>query len=283
MWNRLRGKISDPKAKAKRIFVETGNLKKLVKLLKSNPTLDVTKLRFDGGLTSLQLSVSNDFLPVAAYLIEHCYVDIDDISNSGKTALHIACEFEKIDSIKFLIRHGACLDIKDAVGKTAPSYCNTLGTHSILTYCNALGIQQDLIEAGKIPIDKGVDIDATQKDVVKRICFETGSVKDLHNLLNKNPKIDPTKMKFVSNEYDLYFKFYDDVDHTLWSDGFAIPFISFIGRNHSSTTGFSLCMCIHMYVYIYMYVHIYTYINIYVYIHMCLCVFIYRKESLLYN
>jgi hypothetical protein len=40
--------------------------------------------------------------------------------------------------------------------------------------------------------------DEIQQAVVKHICFETGSVKDLHNLLYENPKIDLTKMKFVS-------------------------------------------------------------------------------------
>jgi ankyrin repeat protein len=193
MWNIFsRGKSSDPKAKAKRIFAETGNLPKLIRLLKLNPTLDVNKLRFDGGLTSLQLSLSSDFLPVASYLIEHCHVDIDDISNSGKTALHISCELEKIDAVKFLLKHGAKIDIKDAVGKIA------------LSYCNALDIQQVLLEAGEVPMDDDIDdknyarCDEIQQAVVKHICFETGSVKDLHNLLYENPKIDLTKMKFVS-------------------------------------------------------------------------------------
>jgi hypothetical protein len=129
------------------------------------------------GITALQLAVSNGFLPITVYLIEHCGVKVEQTSDDGSTALHAACRRNSADTAKYLIEKGASLETKDRNGKTPLDLCNSL------EFCHLL-------------IRKGKAIELLLTEV-KAICFESGLLSDLDQLLKENPDVDITKLSFV--------------------------------------------------------------------------------------
>jgi hypothetical protein len=85
------------------------------------------------GITPLQLSVSSDFLPIVTYLIETCYVDINEISDMGFTALHVACTRDMFDIAVFLIEQGAHVNALDASRKTALDVCTSRALRQMIS------------------------------------------------------------------------------------------------------------------------------------------------------
>lgn len=69
--------------------------------------------------------MSSGFLPIACYLIENCQIDINESSDIGFRALHVACNRDLYDIAGFLIKKGAHLNAFDATGKTALDVCTS--------------------------------------------------------------------------------------------------------------------------------------------------------------
>jgi hypothetical protein len=79
------------------------------------------------GITPLQLSVSSGFLPVAKFLIEECGAQVNEYSDTGFTALHVACDRDMADMANYLVGKGANLNAKDAKGRTPVDVCGSIG------------------------------------------------------------------------------------------------------------------------------------------------------------
>ena len=79
------------------------------------------------GITPLQLSVSSGFLPVAKFLIEECGAEVNEYSDTGFTALHVACDRDMADMANYLVGKGANLNAKDAKGRTPIDVCGSIG------------------------------------------------------------------------------------------------------------------------------------------------------------
>ncbi|MDH5324332.1 MAG: ankyrin repeat domain-containing protein [Gammaproteobacteria bacterium] len=87
----------------------------LVAAANSNPKL---ALVVEAGTHPLMLSVRNEFLELAQTLIK-LGADVNYISSSGETALFLA---RSAQSVRFLKKHGANLDHRNAGGKTPLLY-----------------------------------------------------------------------------------------------------------------------------------------------------------------
>ena len=81
----------------------------------------------------------NDNNELAEYLIEKG-VEINVISNHGKTALHVACERynsnSNLDLVKTLVAKGVEINVKDCQGKTALDVAIERGLTNIVRYLN---------------------------------------------------------------------------------------------------------------------------------------------------
>ena len=64
---------------------------------------------------------------MAKFLIEECGADVNEYSDTGFTALHVACDRDMVDMANYLVRKGARLDAKDAKGRTPLDVCGSIG------------------------------------------------------------------------------------------------------------------------------------------------------------
>jgi Ankyrin repeats (3 copies) len=88
------------------------------------------------GITPLQLSVSSGFLPVAKFLIEECGAEVNEYSDTGFTALHVACDRDMADMANYLVGQGANLNAKDAKGRTPVDVCGSIGLDQLEVWEN---------------------------------------------------------------------------------------------------------------------------------------------------
>ena len=59
------------------------------------------------------------------YLVEKCKVNVDDLSDSGETALHIACSNDLMDIAMYLINSDAAPEIYDGNNKVPSDLCGS--------------------------------------------------------------------------------------------------------------------------------------------------------------
>lgn len=59
------------------------------------------------------------------FLVEKCTVNVDDLSDSGETALHIACSNDLMDIAMYLINSDAAPEIYDANNKVPSDLCGS--------------------------------------------------------------------------------------------------------------------------------------------------------------
>ena len=119
---RFQRKYAPKDEKLKRILSETGRLDKLQQLLKESP-VDFRTFRFGTGITPLQLAVATNFLHIVQYLVVEHRVNVNDLSDMGFTALHVACQRNLVDVAMYLVGVGGRIDIEDANENTPLEVC----------------------------------------------------------------------------------------------------------------------------------------------------------------
>ena len=159
----MRKKFARPNVKIIRICTVTGNVDKLEKLLGDHSHMDLSKIRVvsgtpfflivlpllhfmlssshcititsitidddtvcvlhQDGKTPLQLAVKHSYFYIVRYLVERYAVNVDDLSDFGQTALHIACANDLVDIASYLISVNAALEIRDNAGKMPVDLC----------------------------------------------------------------------------------------------------------------------------------------------------------------
>ncbi|KAK1616797.1 hypothetical protein QYE76_022314 [Lolium multiflorum] len=98
----------------------------------------------DDGAGALHLAARNGMTPVCAYLVEELRVDVNALDDSGITPLGHAVGAGMVDSVRYLLDHGANPD------KTGKEGCTPL----------QLAVAEGNCEVLKVLLSKGADVDA---------------------------------------------------------------------------------------------------------------------------
>ena len=88
-------------------------------------TYEWNVLHAQDGRTPLQVAVSHSYISVVRFLVEKCAVNVDDLSDSGDTALHIACANDLMDIAMYLINSDAAPEIYDRNNKVPSDLCGS--------------------------------------------------------------------------------------------------------------------------------------------------------------
>lgn len=77
------------------------------------------------GSTPLQLSVKHCYMYIVRFLVEKSLVDVNELSDIGETALHVACANNLMDIALYLINKDAEPELYDVNGKMPADLCES--------------------------------------------------------------------------------------------------------------------------------------------------------------
>ena len=97
---------------------------------------DNTSCRDEAGLTPLHLAASHGRLSVVKYLIEEQNCEMECKSNQGETPLHEAIKGGRLEVLKYLISKGSDPMCRGVYGGTALCYACQYGRVDELKYLN---------------------------------------------------------------------------------------------------------------------------------------------------
>ncbi|GKS79573.1 hypothetical protein wHmb_04590 [Wolbachia pipientis] len=100
------------------------------------------------GWTALYWAVENENFYIAEYLIKEKGIDVSARYSNGKTMLHEAIRFAKLDAVRYLIGKGIDIDIKDGYGGTPLHWAAIRGKIDMVRYF----------------IEQGADVNAKDND-----------------------------------------------------------------------------------------------------------------------
>ncbi|WP_264723571.1 ankyrin repeat domain-containing protein [Wolbachia endosymbiont (group A) of Cheilosia soror] len=100
------------------------------------------------GWTALYWAVENENFYIAEYLIKEKGIDVSARYSNGKTMLHEAIRFAKLDAVRYLIGKGIDIDIKDGYGDTPLHWAAIRGKIDMVRYF----------------IEQGADVNAKDND-----------------------------------------------------------------------------------------------------------------------
>ncbi len=86
------------------------------------------------GWTALYWAVENENFYIAEYLIKEKGIDVSARYSNGKTMLHEAIRFAKLDAVRYLIGKGIDIDIKDGYGGTPLHWAAIRGKIDMVRY-----------------------------------------------------------------------------------------------------------------------------------------------------
>jgi ankyrin repeat protein len=88
--------------------------------------------------TALHVACLNGNLEVAKHLVSELHIDVDYLDRTGSTALMYAAYSGHIELVRYLVEHGANINIKNLKGGTAARYASYAGHRDIVDYLNSL-------------------------------------------------------------------------------------------------------------------------------------------------
>lgn len=88
--------------------------------------------------TALHVACLQGNLEVAKNLVNELHIDVDYIDRTGSTALMYAAYAGHLELVKFLVEHGANINIKNLKGGTSARYAAYAGHREIVDYLNSL-------------------------------------------------------------------------------------------------------------------------------------------------
>ncbi|WP_264329360.1 ankyrin repeat domain-containing protein [Wolbachia endosymbiont (group A) of Andrena hattorfiana] len=100
------------------------------------------------GRTALYWAVENENFYIAEYLIKEKGIDVSARYSNGKTMLHEAIRFAKLDAVRYLIGKGIDIDIKDGYGGAPLHWAAIRGKIDMVRYF----------------IEQGADVNAKDND-----------------------------------------------------------------------------------------------------------------------
>lgn len=106
-------------------------------------------------------------------------VNLDEVDKKGNTLLHTACNNGKLDTVKFLIREGASLNVQDSEGRTPVHVSCTKSYVEITRYLLDHGADVMVYDKeGELPLDVAANLDIALILVDKMVSL---GFKDLVN------------------------------------------------------------------------------------------------------
>ncbi|KAL3120895.1 hypothetical protein niasHT_004526 [Heterodera trifolii] len=139
----------------------------------------------DHGFTPLQLACEVGHLGIVKLLVEEGKADIESADSYGKTALMVACSFQKCDIVRYLIGKRAKVDRTDAKG-ISPLHLECIDGH--------LEIVKLLVEVGKADIENRDSYgNAPLMIASKKRKFDIA-----YYLIEKGAKVDRANAKGIS-------------------------------------------------------------------------------------
>ena len=152
MLSAIKSVLQSPESKIEHICRTTGDARRLQRVLRSNPDVNVHLISFEGlfplhlaalsghakvcellifggfnvnpsvksadGATPLHLAAWHGKVEILELLLERAGVSIDEASADGYTALHYACWGGMLDASKYLLKRGASVLAKSSFGYT---------------------------------------------------------------------------------------------------------------------------------------------------------------------
>ncbi|GHT38146.1 hypothetical protein FACS189427_12040 [Planctomycetales bacterium] len=97
--------------------IKIGNLDAVKNCIENNPS--VLQQKNDKDLCPLHCAAQSAFLEVVKYLVEHG-ADVNVKSQYCQTPLHIAAVFGNLKVVKYLIEYGADVNVKDTYWYLTP-------------------------------------------------------------------------------------------------------------------------------------------------------------------
>ncbi len=109
-----------------------------VKIIYSNPHIEINNQRTIYGHTPLMLSISNQDAGVFNYFLNNPDINLNAQRSNGETALHIAVKKRKLDKFFKLVENGARTDIKDSRHRTALDLLRQIGRSDLVRRLNSI-------------------------------------------------------------------------------------------------------------------------------------------------